>query len=33
MKKQFFVWPSWMTEVGHMAHRQKMLHTPGLEPV
>jgi len=29
-KTKFFVWPSYMSEVGYMAHRQKMLHTPAL---
>jgi len=30
-KTKFFVWPSWISEVGCMAHRQKMLRTPDLE--
>ena len=30
-KTTFFVWPSWMSEIGYKAHRQKMLHSPGLK--
>ena len=26
----FIVWPRMMSKVGYMAHRQKVLHTPGL---
>jgi len=29
-KTKFFVRPSSMSEVGYMAHRQKMLHIPAI---